>query len=269
MQLRLDRFRLLVRSIGEGPGLSLRELARLAGVHENTLTPGYLSKPTPPKAATMARIAVAAAQVLHLEQAQLAAWLCGETEPTIGPFLAELPTLKQCGVCQGWFKNKRGVFLESVNRCARCHRDKDRQQKSANSGRQKTLRAKLKAKIPEMRAGDPSLAEAVVAALEEPEAVTVPRIARHIGPQVEPRSVAARLRRFAIILAAVRALGGGPAAASPIQRTNVPVGPVAGGGRRRRSARAAGSSPPPPRPRKQKGAKPAAAWRYSSSEARV
>lgn len=262
MQLRLDRWRELVRAVGEGPGLSLRELARLADVNENVLRPGYSSAP---KSDTMARVAAAAADMLHLEHAQLAAWLTGHGEPSIGAFLAELPTLKQCGVCKGWFKNKRGEFIEDLNRCTRCHREKDRQMKSAASPRQAQIRAELRAQLPRLTERDPELAAAVVAALDSPEAVTMPRIAARLG-DAPPRSVAARLRRSIVTLALLRMLaGGGVADATPMSRTNVPV--RRDGTRRRPLTLGSGSPPPTPR-RRRKGAQSAGVGYFSTTEAR-
>lgn len=268
MEFQLERWRTLVRAVADGPGLGVQRLAEAAGVSRQVLKPNYEG----PKQSTMEKVAAAAADLLHLDHAQLAAWLVGHAEPAIARFLADLPHMRQCRSCSGWFDTrtrpgKRSQFVESTGRCRPCNQREDRQAKSATSPRQVQIRAELRAQLPQLQDRDPDLARAVVAALESPEAVTMPRLAQRLGPEVQARTLAARLRRSIASLVLLRILAGGSSDGNAMttSRTKELV-------RRDRRLRAPSSTSTPKaaRRRRRKGATTGQAVGYfSTAEARA
>lgn len=114
-----EHLRQVTSAFSNGPGLTLRKLADAAQVGETVLMPSYGSRRSPE---TIAKIAKGVASLLEYDESQVTAFLMGETDPALQDLLRELPGLRQCSVCKGWFKRKQMVIR--LSRCLKCNRER-------------------------------------------------------------------------------------------------------------------------------------------------
>ena len=171
------RLGLLRTAAIEGPVIHLADLERLSGLGHGVLQPYY---PGPINDELRCKIAAAAAELLKLDADSMQVWLVGELDekgdrywpdvPCVEDYLRWLPTQVCCTRCGDWFDRGTDQYVAPLRRCRPCVRATQ----NPSAGLYAEL---LRARLPEIRARCPALADAVQVTLDAREAPTYERLA--------------------------------------------------------------------------------------------